>query len=255
MVHDSQRLRRRRRSRGPGPLASFLLVGGEGVGKRYLVRVITKLLCRDGAVNVVACERATAAQLLESLHSRPSPTVLLEHIDRASADTQMLIGSMLKNGRATIQDREVCLDGVLVVLSTTACEETLSRLTDEVALDGVLNGQAISVLESEGAIDSGLIAAVTGVFHLLRPNDETKAEVAALLMKKECASHDIELLHVDPEIVATQVIQWSDACGFGAMPQRIGRLLRRPLIAASESGQRVLSLRVSSTSQLANSRP
>ena len=39
------------------------------------------------------------------------------------------------------------------------------------------------------------------------PSDEVKAEVISLLLQKECRAHSIELSHVDPIILGTQVLQ------------------------------------------------
>ncbi|MCA9259565.1 MAG: hypothetical protein KDA61_10220, partial [Planctomycetales bacterium] len=81
-----------------------------------------------------------------------------------------------------------------------------------------------------------------------------KAEVVALLMKKECSDHGIELSNVDPEILAMQVIQLDDASGFRLAPQRVKKLLRKPLVAAALERPPSLSLRVRTpeTAQLRN---
>ena len=76
------------------------------------------------------------------------------------------------------------------------------------------------------------------------PSPETSAEVVALVFKKECRDHGIDLCHVDPEILATQVIQIDEAHGFQLVPQRAKHLLRKPLVAAANKNQKTLALRV-----------
>ena len=64
-IYENQTLGRARRgTRAGSPLASFLLVGPEGVGKRYLMRVIAKLLYGSSTIEVFDCERLTAATLI-----------------------------------------------------------------------------------------------------------------------------------------------------------------------------------------------
>ena len=63
-IHENLTLRRRqKRASRKGPLAAFILLGQEGVGKRYLTRVLAKLLYRDGTINVFACDQINTAQL------------------------------------------------------------------------------------------------------------------------------------------------------------------------------------------------
>ena len=88
------------------------------------------------------------------------------------------------------------------------------------------------------------LSAVTDICYCEPPTDRVKAEVVALLMKKECRDHGIELSNVDPEILATQVIQLDDASGFRLAPQRVKKLLRKPLVAAAPERPPSLSLRV-----------
>ena len=81
----------------------------------------------------------------------------------------------------------------------------------------------------------------------LAPDDRVKSEVIALLLNQECEAHCAELSHVDPEIIATQVLQLDEAYGFGPAPQLVKKLLRKPLVAAAEGNHKLLSLRVRSS--------
>ena len=110
--------------------------------------------------------------------------------------------------------------------------------------EAIFHQRAIEVLLEETQIDHGLVSAVTDICYCAPPTDRVKAEVVALLMKKECSDHGIELSNVDPEILATQVIQLDDASGFRLAPQRVRKLLRKPLVAAAPERPPSLSLRV-----------
>ena len=93
-------------------------------------------------------------------------------------------------------------------------------------------------------IDARIAEAVTEVCLLSAPNDLVKAEVVALLMQKECRDHGVTLSKVAPEILAVQVLQIVEGEGFQFVPQRIQKLVRKPLMEATENDTASLSLRI-----------
>jgi len=88
------------------------------------------------------------------------------------------------------------------------------------------------------------LSAVSDICFCASPTDAVKSEVIALLMQRECRDHQMELSHVDPEILTTQVMQIEPAEGFRLAPQRVKKLLRKPLVAATPHRPPSLSLRV-----------
>ena len=64
---------------------------------------------------------------------------------------------------------------------------------------------------------------------------------------EECRTHETDLNFVDPTILATQVVQVDEENGFTLAPQRVSRLMRKPLVAAVDGQHKSLSLRVRSS--------
>ena len=130
-----------------------------------------------------------------------------------------------------------------VVLTTTEANESLERFF--VTGDTLFHRRAIERLSEETSIDPQLLSAVSDICVCTWPSDRTKSEVVALLMQRECHEHGIQLASVDPEIIATQVLQLED--GFGLAPQRIKKLLHKPLVAAAPERPPTLAFRVRRT--------
>lgn len=256
-IHENQTLRKSRRTaHAGGPLASFLLVGREGIGKRYLMRVLAKLLYGNSGVEVFDCERLTAdtlagtkdreGELLEIVRQHPCTLLLFENIEKASRDVVSLFVEVLTTGhlKPAGSAAKVSFVDATIALTTTQTFSSLEALAGLRLSEAVFHQRAIEFLGAETRIDHGLLSAVTAVCFCAAPSDQVKAEVVALLMRKECRDHGIELSNVDPEILATQVIQLDDASGFRLAPQRIKKLLRKPLVAAAPERPPSLSLRV-----------
>ena len=256
-IHENHSLRLRKRSSSrEGVLASFLLVGDEGIGKRHLARVLARLMYRDGAIEMFDGAKVTVAslvgdrpgegELLAGVNSRPGCVVLFEHIDRTTTDVQAILTEVLQHGklRSAHSDRETSFSNVLILMSTTSCTRDFTTFLDVQFSNAEWQQRALATLAQETPLDHKLLGSLTGIFVLSTPTDQTRSEVYALLMKNECKAHDVELVHIDPEILATQVVQYDDANGFGLAPQQVKRLLRQPLIAASDAGQQLLSLRI-----------
>ena len=245
----------RRHSKLLGPVASFLLVGNDGIGKRYLARVVSKLLYRTGRVEVFECDRITAASLvgtkgqpgdlLEMARREPYQMLIFERIEKASAEVVGVLMRLLSNGQLAQPGSEsaVSFQHSTVVFTTNPTESMASL--DETALgQSAWQQRVIEQLRDERQIDGGMLSAIDEVLLCQSPADDVKAEVISLLMQKECKAHGIELSHVDPIILGTQVLQLDDATGFAHSPNRIKKLLSRPLVAATADEHDSLSLRV-----------
>lgn len=254
-TYENLTLRKSRRSaNNAGPLASFLLVGAKGVGKRYLARVIAKLLYGTSGIEVLDCERLTTealigtkdheGQLMRVVRERPCSLLLFESVEQASRDVAGIIGDVLATGRLKQPgaDGKTSFADATIVLTTTKATESLEALADAGDGDALFHRRAIERLGEETQIDRQLFSAVTDICVCGRPSDRTKGEVVSLLMQQECRLHGMQLTHVDPEIIATQVLQLDD--GFGLAPQRIKKLMRGALVAAAPERPPTLSLRV-----------
>lgn len=266
-LYENLTLRKSRRgTHACGPLASFLLVGQEGVGKRYLMKVIAKLLYGNSAIEVFDCERLRLDSLigtkdrdgvlLETVRKSPCTLLLFENIEKASQDIVGMVIELMTTGHLKqpgATEKVSFVETTLALTTTEACG-SLEALANAGLGEVVFQQRAIEALGDETQIDRGLISAVTDICFCEPPTDRVKAEVVALLMKRECRDHGIELSNVDPEILATQVIQLDDVSGFRLAPQRVKKLLRKPLVAAAPERPPSLSLRVRppDTAQLRN---
>lgn len=262
-IFENQVLRKSRRQGDlNGPLASFLLVGLDGVGKRHLLRVLSKLLYGIGAVEVFDCGRLTAdiltgtkdreGELLEIVRRHPHRLILFENIEKAAPDVSQLIVQLLTTGnlRQPGAKTPVSFQESTVALATTKASIALATLAGVPVGDAAQHQRAIELIGDETQIDRALLSAVTDVCLFQPPSDLVKAEVVALAMQKECTAHNIDLSHVDPEIVATQVMQIEDSSGFQLVPQHVKKLLRKPLVAVTPQQHESLSLRVRSHEHL-----
>ena len=99
-------------------------------------------------------------------------------------------------------------------------------------------------LLSTTEMDDQLLNAVTESMYFVAPDDRVKCEVVTQLMINECRAYHLELVHVDPEVIATQVLRLQDEQGFAGARQRVKKFLRKPLVAAAEGQHKSLSLRV-----------
>jgi hypothetical protein len=250
-IRENDTLRRTRREQSfTGPLAAFLLVGGDGTGRRYLTRVLAKLLYQDGGIEAFDCSHLSrdtlAEELFSAVQANHSAVLLFEHVDDATGESSRLLRQMLATGklRSSDSDQDIGFQNTLVVLTTTKTAAALRSLQTKTLAQAAWHQRAIELIGSETTIDHGLLSSLTEVFLCDWPSDQIKAEVAALLMKKECKAHGIELSHVDAEILATLVLQLEAARSFTHAPQQIKKLLRNPLVAAAGQHRRSLSLRL-----------
>ena len=247
--------RRRDRSTQP-PLASFLLVGGPGVGKRYLSRVVARLLYRNGSALVFDCDRVTPetlfgtkgapGDLLESVGLQPFQVIIFDGIEGGSPDLIQVLSAILTQGgyRSSNTDKTISFQNTVVVMTTSKATAALGALGEKSLSEAAWHRQAVDIVATETLIDHALLNAVSDVLVCHSPTDLVKAEVVALLMKKECSALGVTLSQVDPDILASQVLQIDDATGFGLVPECIKRLLRKPLVAATQNNHKLLSLKV-----------
>jgi len=252
-VHENLTLRKSRRDgSSKGPLASFLLVGKEGIGKRYIVRVLSKLLFLAGSTEVFDCSRISASELSQengilsaTLKRNPFAVLLFENIESASSELGELLTRMLLNGYLPHKGAEnsASVENTLIVFSTSQGADEMDQLQRSNVSAAVEKRRTLELMEAN-RIPSGLLNALTEILYCETPTSSVRAEVVALVMRKECREHGIDLCHIDAEILATQVLQIDDAHGFELVPQRAKHLLRKPLVAAADKNQKLLSLRL-----------
>jgi ATP-dependent Clp protease ATP-binding subunit ClpC len=122
------------------PMGSFLFLGPTGVGKTELARALAEALfgSREAMVRLDMSECAEptgvarlmgaapgyvgygeGAQLADAVRRRPASAVVLDEIDKAHRDVQMLLLQVLEEGRLTDgRGRQVDFSGTVVVLTS-----------------------------------------------------------------------------------------------------------------------------------------
>jgi hypothetical protein len=256
-IRDAVALRRRlRETAGQPPLGSFLLVGAEGIGKRYLARVIAKLLYANGSVLAFECDKltpgsllgspGTSGQLVESVRRQPSQLILLEKIEAAPPGVLQELQPLLTRGSCLdpASGREVSFQNTILIMTTTKAVSRLVSLANRTLTDRAWHDQAVEAVCSETNMDSAAIHAVGSILLCQQPSDYVMAQVTAMLMIKECQAHELDLRLVDPLVLASEVLRIDASVGFGRLPQDIKKLLSKPILSASRDNKKSLSLHV-----------
>jgi hypothetical protein len=251
-------LRARRQGQGGAPpLGIYLLVGGEGIGKRSLAVRLGRLLYNKGGIlDLDLKEYPEAAALFGSsssegalvgpIKTKPYHTVILENIDQASPKVLEWLAPLLATGscRDESTGTTVSFQHCLFVLTASKCLDQLEAVKKAGVTHDAWHSQAQDILSSEAGLPVALLGLVHEIFYCERPSPVTKAEVVALLMQRECKNHNIALEHVLPEILAREAAAVSETHGFALMLARISKLLRTPLAQAAQRNQ--TSIRVGS---------
>ena len=256
-VLENVTLRKSRKHRhGTGPLASFLLVGPEGIGKRYLAKVVAWQLYGNGGIERFDSAELTVASLvgtriakgdlLQAIERTPCTLILFERIEKAVPDVVQLLVQLLTTGKVYLTDSQtaVSFEDATLVFTTDAIPPAWSAADSATNVNSQCVPALSELLASDLEIDPSLLNALTEILPCESPSDCVKAEVVALAMKQECSAHELELSNVDPEILASLVMLFDDSSGFRLLPHRVKKLLRQPLVAASAQQHTSLSLRV-----------
>ncbi|RJS25039.1 ATP-dependent Clp protease ATP-binding subunit [Corallococcus sp. H22C18031201] len=131
------------------PMGSFLFLGPTGVGKTEMARALAEVLfgSRDSLVRVDMSELAEAhgvsrligapagyvgfgegGQLTEPVRRRPSSVVVLDEIEKAHREVQLLLLQVLEEGRLTDgKGRHIDFSNTVIVMTTNLGAEAFSR--------------------------------------------------------------------------------------------------------------------------------
>lgn len=252
---------RRRRASGVAvqpPLGAFLLAGPDGIGKKYFARAVAKLIYRRAGTQLISVpllgsdptgalfgSANSPSELLHAVRRNPFQVVLIEHIDSASDDLGSRLGELIAEGAAydAHSKRTVSFQHTIVFLTISKGFAGLTALAEKSLAKKAWHRQAIEVLSTESSLDPKILGGLTEVVLCPPPSDMVRAEVIAMLMKREAAKYNIDLNWIDPEIIVAEVGLLQSDTGFGLLPSRVQKLLHEPLVAAANQGRNEMSLR------------
>ncbi len=251
-------------TRPNGPLATFLLVGKQGIGKCYLARVIASLLYRQGAIFRVCCEPIHNewltgsgphdSNLCESLRREPFQLLLLENVDQLPESQLNYLQSILQYGRiqSRADRRWIDLQSTVVVMTVARSDSALHSIARRELTETAWHAKACEVLTMETHLPRSFLHQLHELHYCPPLSDGDQGRVVAQAIRDECAAHGVELVFIAPEVVAAEAVILNEGAGFGDLIANVRRRLKEPLLAAMTDGRNKLSLNVTDPSPSTN---
>ncbi len=236
------------------PLATLLLVGPTGIGKRHLSRSISELLFKDGhftafdfavdsiqrdGYTVLFGDSGTEGQLNQTVRRYPYQVVMLENVDRASSAVKDTIHGILRSGQ-TIDHRNrsvIRYEHVVFVFSVADELGGLGPEGRESSEQTRWNERVHEVLSTELGFDPKLLSFINQTCVMSLPDRIDCARIIAMLMKNQAARYALKLEYVAPEIIADEVSQLKPTHGFELAHSRISMKLEDAILDAKQSGE------------------
>lgn len=225
------------------PIASALLVGPPGIGKRFVAEQIGRLLYGDDAVVTVdlAEEVDHLALLLDAVRRQPRVAIVLDNVQRATPAFLERLQAIAGRGfLREAKDRIVDFRHTFV-LAISECDHEAAAAA-AAAGDGLgLTMETKAVVEATSL--NAMLASLLGqVFWFQFPETEAQVQVLAQLMQQEAARANLELAYVDPLVLHREVKAAGSARSFELSGGRIARLMRPAIAEAHARGQRHIDL-------------
>ena len=258
------------------PMGSFLFLGPTGVGKTEMARALAEVLfgSKDSLVRLDMSEMSEGhgvsrligspagyvgygdgGQLTEPVRRRPSCVVVLDEIEKAHREVQLLLLQVLEEGRLTDgKGRHIDFSNTVIVLTTNLGAEAFHSATRTLGFGNRTEGRAQTDMDAaSAAARSSLPPELWNRIDERLPfrplAQEEVARIATLLLEessKRLATEKGIAYVVDAEVVGLLMRSGGFDPKLGARPMRqvVQRLVEAPLaerILAGEfmSGDRV----------------
>ncbi len=256
------------------PMGSFLFLGPTGVGKTEMARALAEVLfgSRDSLVRLDMSEMSEShgvsrligspagyvgygegGQLTEPVRRRPSSVVVLDEIEKAHREVQMLLLQVLEEGRLTDgKGRHIDFSNTVIVMTTNLGAEAFSRTGRPLGFGAEAQGRS----DTDAAAEVARKALPPELWNRIderlpfRPLREVEvARIATLLLaessKRLATERGIE--YVAGEDVVGHLLRsggFDPRLGARPMRQVVQRLVEAPLAERILSGEFVAGDRV-----------
>lgn len=236
---------------GNAPLGIHLLIGGKGIGKRFLAsRLAAQLYVRGGGTVVDAASGGDViAPLVEALRADPAQVLVIEAADQLNSDAVSQLVAVAAGAPmvdVTSGARASSRNAVLLLLVHRSAES----LSDAGAVESIGTGQTqlLDRIISELGIDRKLAWALNGAHPLTLPPPLILAEIVAELIDREARRFGVRISKIHEATLAREVQVVREMSSLELTPSRVSKLVRDPAHQAITSGVQAMSIGAIETS-------
>ncbi|WP_426731509.1 AAA family ATPase [Myxococcus faecalis] len=250
------------------PMGSFLFLGPTGVGKTEMARGLAEVLFgnRDALVRLDMSEMSEAhgvsrligspagyvghgegGQLTEPVRRRPSSVVVLDEIEKAHREVQLLLLQVLEEGRLTDgKGRHIDFSNTVIVLTTNLGAEAFSRTGRPLGFGQESSGAASALEHAASAARRALPPELWNRIDERLPfrplEEEEVARIATLLLEESSKRLSTErgIEYVAGDDVVGHLLKsggFDPQLGARPMRQMVQRLVEGPLAERILSGE------------------
>lgn len=225
------------------PIGIFLLVGPDGLGKEHLATEFAARIYQGGPLLVLDLREnpAPTSELLEAVKGDPHLTILIQGVDLATEEFLRDLDQVAEKGLLFAEGKPVSFRHTFLFLSSTKRASSVAQL-QATGFGATMMTARFQAITEDTAFEARLASLIDEVFLFALPSESNQAAVVLLLMERECNRYGLELAHVAPAVLLREVRAIAKAKCFEQTPGRITRLLRRPIIAAKQSGASSISV-------------
>ncbi|MBK6486850.1 MAG: hypothetical protein IPF98_08275 [Gemmatimonadetes bacterium] len=230
---------------GNAPLGIHLLIGGRGIGKRFLAaRLAAHLYTRGGGTVVDATSGGdVVAPLVEAVRADPAQVLVIEAADQLPAEAVSQLVAVASGAPlldAASGARVSCRNTVILLL----VHRSADALSDIGAVESIGTGQTqlLDRIVAELGVDRRLAWALNGAHPLVLPPPMVLAEIIAGLIDREAQRFGVRISRIHEATLAREVQVVRELSSLELTPSRVAKIVRDPAHRAITDGQQAISI-------------